>query len=346
MNNLLTKTHYIMEHKPEENQKQFVVHSDENHEWLYNGRDSIKLFFHQRESYRTCKTIYWRGITFHIRISAPERQTAVKYVYYSIIFNERIYYRRLSRHYAGGAMYGDKPPVIETDKYFLEILFGLQCFSLTEKVKPIETASAFLVKENVKPKDATPAVLVKENDPVKFSDLLRSLFSTKEVNQIIKPEIPEPKKSEPKQIDSVTEDSLFRVCSFKIVNASEDIRFDFPERKKEDIEIRTNQVTLYEFSNPNISVNSYAYFEKNDLVVDYWKLGYSYEDEEFIVVNERFVSLVYKEFKIVSENKFQLLIGILNAFNGKGSYEKFEEFLKSKNIPYGYRVRHDDEIGG
>jgi len=41
-----------------------------------------------------------------------------------------------------------------------------------------------------------------------------------------------------------------------------------------------------------------------------------------------------------------LLMGILNAFNGKDCFEKYEGFLKSKNIPYGFEVRHDDGIGG
>ena len=333
-----------MEPKPE-NQKQFVVHSDQNHEWLYNGRDSVSINFSQRDSFKTCQTIHWRGITFHVRISAPERQTSVKYVYYSIIFNERIYYRKLSRHYAGGAVYGDKMPVIESGKHYVDIFTGLQTFELTEKDKLESAISTVLRKEN-KPTETAPTVLEKENRSIKFSDTLKRLFSQKQVPEKIEPEQPESKQPEQKQIDSEIEDTLFRVCPFKIANASEDIKFDFPKREKETLIVRTDQVTLFENDNPNVYVNSYAYFEKNDLVVDFWKLGYSYEDEEFIVVNERFVPLVYKEFKIESENKYQLLIGILNAFNGKGCFQKYEEFLESKKIPHGFRVRHDDAIGG
>ena len=102
---------------------------------------------------------------------------------------------------------------------------------------------------------------------------------------------------------------------------------------------------MYEVSGTNAYVNSYAYFEGNDLVVDFWKLGNRYEDEDFIIVKERFVPLVFREFNITSESKSELLIGILNAFNGDNCFEKFESFLKSKNIPFGFEVRHDDEIG-
>ena len=342
-----------MEPKPV-NQKEFIIHSDQNHEWIYNGKDRIGIYF--KSGFNTCKTIHWRGITFHVRIIAPESNSRSRIVCYSTIFNGRIYYRKLTVAHGGGCTRGDKPPVIETDKYYLEILFGYQSFMLTEKVKqntvleneikPAETASAVSEKEN-KSKETASTVFEEEKRPIKFSDTLKKLFTKKQLSEKIKPVKAESKKSEPEQTDSEIEDTLFRVCPFMVVNASEDIKFDFPERKKDPITIQTEQVTLYENNNnPSVYVNSYAYFEKNHLVVDFWKLGYSYEDEEFIVVNERFVPLVYKEFNIKTENKFQLLIGILNAFSGKGCFQKYEEFLNSKKIPHGFRVRHDDAMGG
>ncbi len=346
-----------MEPEPK-NQKEFIVHSDKNHEWIYNGKDMVSISFETGIYFSTNATIQWRGLTFHVKISIPSRVTISTNANYSIIFNEKIYYPRIVGHYAFRGNIKDKPPVIETDEYYLEIYCGLKSFTLVEKLKPIETILPVLTNENKpevsnsivltdenKPEVSNSFVLTDENKPVKFSDLFRRLFSKKQM-----PEINEPEKSEPKQIDPVVpekpviEDKIMRVCPFRILEASEEIKFEYPEKRHDTISVCTDQVTLYDNGGGSVFVNSYAYFEKEDFVVDFWKLGYTYEDEYFIIIDNKNVSLLFKEFKIESENKSELLIGILNAFNGKDCFEKYEKFLDLKKIPHYNNVRHDEKL--
>lgn len=329
-----------MEPKPE-NQKEFIVHSDQNHEWIYNGKDMVSISFDTGISFSTRTTIQWRGLTFHVKISKPEKMTISTHANYSIIFNEKIHYPRIVGHYAFMGNIKDKPPVIETDEYYLEIYCGLKSFKLAEKLKPKETILPVLTEQN-KPAVSNSTVLTNENKPVKFSDLLKGLISKKQI-----PVIKEPEKSEPKQTAPVVpepEDNLMRVCPFRILEASEEIKFEYPEKRHDTIRICIDQVTLYDNGGGSVYVNSYAYFEKEDFVVDFWKLGYSFEDEYYLIVDKKNVSLLYKEFKIESENKSDLLIGILNAFNGKDCFEKYEKFLEFKKIPHNNNVRHDEKL--
>lgn len=222
-----------MELKPEENQKQFVVHSDENHEWLYNGRDSVSISFDSGISFCTENTIHWRGNTFHVRILIPKRLSMSTYAYYYIIFNEKIYCPRIVGHYAFRGNIQDNPPIIENDKYYIRIFCGLKSFSLTEVVKPKGTSVADLEKE-YKLKMFNSSVLEMGKKPVKFSDLLKNLFLKEQI-----PEEKESEKSETLKIESAKEDNLIRVCPFTIVKASDEIKFNYPEKRKESLEICT-----------------------------------------------------------------------------------------------------------
>ena len=105
--------------------------------------------------------------------------------------------------------------------------------------------------------------------------------------------------------------------------------------------LNSKEVTLYEFKDGNITINSLAYFEKDILVVDYWKLGYRYEDEYFTYVYPENLSLLFHKFEIEKENNSALLIAILNMFKGEHSFTIFREFLSENNIPFSGSTRHD-----
>lgn len=143
---------------------------------------------------------------------------------------------------------------------------------------------------------------------------------------------------EPYEIDDKVEHP------FEIFTTPNEIVFDEPKPEiiKEPIKpkIEKNQVKLYEYKGSSIDINSYAYFEAENLVIDYWKLGDDYEDEYFITVLKKNINILYKEFEIHGENNAELLIAILNAFKGENSFENFKNYLAINKIPFENGVRH------
>ena len=134
---------------------------------------------------------------------------------------------------------------------------------------------------------------------------------------------------------------------FEIIKTPESIVFEEPKpeviKEPVKLEIEKNQVTLYEYQDHRININSYAYFEKENLVVDYWKLSDNYEDEYFTLVKKENLDQLYREFEIKNENKAELLIGLMNAFKGENCFEKVKEFFKLKNISFENIIRHDEK---
>ena len=102
------------------------------------------------------------------------------------------------------------------------------------------------------------------------------------------------------------------------------------------------KVTLYEYRDSNLNINSYAYFEKESLVVDYWKLTDNYEDECFTIVTKENLAKLYTELEVENENKSEILIRLRNSFNGRNCLEEVKKFLELKNIRFEYNVRLDD----
>jgi len=134
---------------------------------------------------------------------------------------------------------------------------------------------------------------------------------------------------------------------FEISEPPSDIFVDLPiieepEIKPVKIRIKKNEVTLYEYKDSEININSFAYFEKDDLVVDFWKLGNNYEDEYFTIIKKDQLGKLYEEFLISNENRAELLIVLFNAFRGEHCYENVREYLKIKNILFESKARHDN----
>lgn len=115
------------------------------------------------------------------------------------------------------------------------------------------------------------------------------------------------------------------------------------ENQKSNAVFEGGRITLCEFSDFNTNINSYAYFENEDFVVDYWMLGSSYENEYFITIKkDRLVELLYS-FHIINNNRDKLLLTIAKNFSGKDCFKNFEAHLKSNKIKYDLSVRHDEK---
>ncbi len=134
---------------------------------------------------------------------------------------------------------------------------------------------------------------------------------------------------------------------FVIMNTPESIVFDEAEptvvKEPIKLKIEKNKVTLYEYHDLKVNINSYAYFENENLVVDYWILTYNSENEYVTLIKKENLDKLYREFKIEDENKAELLIGLMNAFKGEKCFEKLKEFLNLKNISFDNTVQHDEK---
>ena len=133
---------------------------------------------------------------------------------------------------------------------------------------------------------------------------------------------------------------------FSIINIPSEYSF-IEEKSKEDLireykkKIQKNKLMLYEFSAPQLNINSLVYFEDNSIIVDKWKLGKNYEDELIITVSKEGLLKLYDSFSIIHGNSNELLIVICNIFKGDDSFESFENYLKLTDIPYSLRAIRD-----
>jgi hypothetical protein len=103
------------------------------------------------------------------------------------------------------------------------------------------------------------------------------------------------------------------------------------------------EVTLYEYEDADVKIDSYAYFDKEDLIVDYWKLSDVNEVEEFIRVKKVHLEMLYSKFEIENSNQTLLLKKLLNDFCDEKCFEKFKSFLNLNNIQFENNVRHDEQ---
>ena len=134
---------------------------------------------------------------------------------------------------------------------------------------------------------------------------------------------------------------------FKVINIPSNFSLKMAETEENKIrdfksKMKKNEITLYEFNDANININSYVYYENENLVVDYWKLGDHYEDEYFIIVSKSDLNKLFNEFEIQNQNKAELLIVIHNIFKGENSFNSFKEYLSIRKIHFENLVRHDE----
>jgi hypothetical protein len=147
--------------------------------------------------------------------------------------------------------------------------------------------------------------------------------------------------------------------AFRIVRQSKDPWPDY-EIKKPNIELQKKaatettfvidatsfaeklEVTLYEYEDADVNIDSYAYFDKEDLIVDYWKLSDVKEVEEFIRVKNEHLGMLYSKFGIENNNRILLLNKLLNDFSDENCFEKVTTFLSLNNIQFENNVRYDE----
>jgi hypothetical protein len=99
-----------------------------------------------------------------------------------------------------------------------------------------------------------------------------------------------------------------------------------------------DDVILYEYAEMPIYINSRAYFEKENLIIDYWKLANDYEDEFFLTIEEPYLLKLYQEFDIKDKNKRALLKELLLEYEGdEDCFNKIIQFLEDKHILYDKR---------
>ena len=102
------------------------------------------------------------------------------------------------------------------------------------------------------------------------------------------------------------------------------------------------KVTLYEYQDSDLNINSYAYFEKEDLIIDYWKLSANYEDEYFLTVKNEHLGMLYSKFEIQNNNRTLLLTKLVNTFSDENCFEKVKSFLSLNNVLFENNARHDE----
>ena len=110
--------------------------------------------------------------------------------------------------------------------------------------------------------------------------------------------------------------------------------------------ILVTEVTLYDYKDSRVNINSYAYFDQEDLVIDYWKLGDRYEDEYFVTIKgNELKSLCRKleiQFNSSSESKSELLKKLENIFKGSDCFLNVKLFLDKNQISFEQKVNHDE----
>ena len=149
----------------------------------------------------------------------------------------------------------------------------------------------------------------------KLSDALRTIRLAKKASPDY--EINEPKKLETKKSQI----------------------YNHTSTKTKEVEIVT-RVTLYKYRDNGIYIDSYAFFDKQDLVVDFGKIAGDYEDENFITIRGKDLAILYNKLQVPQNNQSELLIQISKTFNGVDCFRNYESYLAKNSIPFVYNVRH------
>ena len=102
------------------------------------------------------------------------------------------------------------------------------------------------------------------------------------------------------------------------------------------------EVTLYDYQDASLNINSYAYFENDDLVIDYWRLDYRTEDEYFVTVKKENLGILYSVLEIEEDRKQLLLAKLSSTFSDVNCLDNLKSFLSLNNIAFDFSVHHDE----
>jgi hypothetical protein len=103
----------------------------------------------------------------------------------------------------------------------------------------------------------------------------------------------------------------------------------------------TDELTLYEYHDARLDMNSKVYFDNRGLIIDQWKLTDTYEDEESMIIRPAQLAGLFSEFNIANYNKKKLLVRLLKAFKGEDGFTKAKSFLDKSNIKYDTSARYE-----
>ena len=131
----------------------------------------------------------------------------------------------------------------------------------------------------------------------------------------------------------------YQINEPKKVETKKSHDYNYTSTKTKEVEIVT-RVTLYKFKDDDIYIDSYAFFDKQDLVVDFGKIAGDYEDENFITIRAENVGVLYNKLQVPQNNQSELLIQISKRFNGVDCFRNYETYLAKNSIPFVYNVRH------
>jgi hypothetical protein len=116
----------------------------------------------------------------------------------------------------------------------------------------------------------------------------------------------------------------------------EGINLEIPETSYRNdtpsIIVNTKEIELYNFRDANVASDVVAQFDKDRLVLNTWRLG-SGEDEYYYIVPGDELRKLYAEFQLQEHQKAELLVGLHNAFAGKGLSGSSTLTYKMSDLP-------------
>lgn len=106
-------------------------------------------------------------------------------------------------------------------------------------------------------------------------------------------------------------------------------------------EMVKEEVKLFEINTEKSNSNSLAYYDGENLVVDYWVLGDYSELEQFLTLDPKQQELLRYCLEVKGNNRMEVLQKIKTEFSGKGAFDHFHSYLQEQQIGFNYSVRRD-----
>lgn len=134
---------------------------------------------------------------------------------------------------------------------------------------------------------------------------------------------------------------------FEILPTKPGIRFDKEQPVQDEPvvpkekEMEKEEVKLFEINTEKCNSNSLAYYDGENLVVDYWVLGDYSELELFLTLDLKQQEHLRYCLEVKGNNRIELLQKIKSEFSEKGAFDRFHSYLQEQQIGFNYSVRRD-----
>ncbi|OFY84536.1 MAG: hypothetical protein A3F72_14115 [Bacteroidetes bacterium RIFCSPLOWO2_12_FULL_35_15] len=252
-----------------------IVEVRNSEEWTKIDQSSVCIAWNKQPFFHK-KSIIWRGIVIHTKVSDTNGDLGFKKVIVFVINNKIFRFGLGKWKYMIGSI--GTAPEIKCQTHSLKIKTDFRAMTLTLSEEPLNKVD--------------------------------------ETNEIIE-------------------------NPFNFFDTPDNILFEEPI-KITPVPVDPFRINLFEDRGNDVYLDSCAYFNEEGLTVEYGEMGRRsyYEDEYYITVKKDDLHLLYKEFKVVNEEKVELLQAILKSYNDKDCFKNFKAFLELKNIPFDNGVRH------